>query len=36
VPPSFIEREWAERFALRAYVDNASQYWQAVAVMQRI
>jgi len=36
VPPSFIAREWTQSFALRAYIDNAAQYWQAVAVMQRI
>ena len=35
VPPSFIEREWGGAFALRAYIDEPSRYWQAVAVMQR-
>ena len=36
VPPDFIEREWGHAFALRAYIDEPSRYWQAVAVMQRI
>jgi SAM-dependent methyltransferase len=36
VPPDFIEREWGHAFALRAYIDDPSRYWQAVAVMQRI
>ena len=36
VPLTFIEREWGEAFALRAYIDDPSRYWQALAVMQRI
>ncbi len=36
VPSSFIEYEWAQKFALRAYIDCASRFWQAIAVMQRI
>jgi SAM-dependent methyltransferase len=35
VPPAFMEREWGHAFALRAYIDEPSRYWQAVAVMQR-
>jgi SAM-dependent methyltransferase len=35
IPLSFIEREWADHFAVRAYIDDPTQYWQAVAVMQR-
>jgi hypothetical protein len=35
-PPAYIQRQWGEKFALRAYIDNPSQYWQAVAIMQRI
>ncbi len=36
VPPSFIEREWADTFALRAYIDNTSQCPEAIAIMQRL
>jgi hypothetical protein len=36
VPPSFIEREWAHKFALRAYIDNASQCPEAIAIVQRL
>jgi SAM-dependent methyltransferase len=35
VPLSFVEREWAEKFAVRAYVDRPSQYGEAVVILQR-
>lgn len=35
VPLSFVEREWAGKFAVRAYVDRPSQYGEAVVILQR-
>jgi hypothetical protein len=35
VPLSFIERTWANKFAVRAYIDDPAEYWEAVAVLQR-
>jgi hypothetical protein len=35
VPPSYIEKAWAKKFSLRAYIDDESRFAQAVAVMQR-
>jgi SAM-dependent methyltransferase len=35
VPLSFVEREWAGKFAVRAYVDRPSQYGEAIVILQR-
>jgi SAM-dependent methyltransferase len=36
VPLSFVEREWAGKFAMRAYIDRPSQYGGAVVILQRL
>jgi hypothetical protein len=36
VPVSYIEQHWAPEFALRAYIDDANAFPQAVAVLQRV
>jgi len=34
IPETYMRKVWAEYFAVRAYIDNPSQFWQAVAVLQ--
>lgn len=35
VPLPYIEREWSPHFAVRAYIDDPSRFWQAVLVVQK-
>jgi ubiquinone/menaquinone biosynthesis C-methylase UbiE len=35
VPLSFIESEWSPFFAIRTYIDDPAQFWQAVLALQR-
>jgi hypothetical protein len=36
VPSSYIELHWAPEFAVRAYIDDANAFSQAVVVLQRV
>jgi len=36
IPASYIERHWAPEFAVRAHIDDANAFSQAVVVLQRV
>jgi ubiquinone/menaquinone biosynthesis C-methylase UbiE len=35
VPLAYIQKNWSPHFAVKAYIDDPTQFWQAVLVVQR-